>query len=143
MEHRNTVDVHLWHGPPGLSDEYFRLHKLDPKTPENMRTHPLCLMQKGPAWEANANERDSLMAAHSRYIHQLREQRKLGAAGGIGAPDDLLGRVVFKPGDLEETKQLMEDDPAVKAGVLKVEYHRWWSSEHKRARAALVDARSV
>src|SRR5690242_20385065 len=31
VEHRNIADVHAWMGPPGIGDEYRRLHAQDPK----------------------------------------------------------------------------------------------------------------
>ena len=130
VEYRNAVDVHAWQGPPDIGVEYFRLHKLDPNTPENMQMHPLCMLYRGQAWEEKQSARDSLLAAHERYIHQLRKQGKLGAAGGIDAPDDLLGLVIFRAIPMEEAEQLLDGDPAVQAGVLRVEYHHWWSADH-------------
>lgn len=130
VEHRNTVDVHAWQGPPDIGVEYFRLHKLDPSTPENMQAHPFCMLYRGAPWEENQSTRHSLLTAHEHYIDQLRAQGKLGAAGGIDAPDDLLGLVIFRPIPLEEAQRLLGEDPAVQAGVLRVEYHQWWSSDH-------------
>lgn len=130
LEHRNTVDVHVWLGPPGMGVEYFRLHKLDPSTPENMQVHPLCLLVHGAAWDEKASERDSLRAAHASYMIQLRHDGKLGAAGSIEGPDDFLGVVIFTALPLEEAQRLMEVDPAVKAGALRAEFHNWWSSDH-------------
>jgi len=130
VEHRNTIDVHAWRGPPNIGVEYFRLHKLDPNTPQNMQVRPFCMLYRGAAWEQKQGERDSLLTAHERYIDQLRMQGKLGAAGGIDAPDDLLGLVIFRPISLEEAQRLLGDDPAVQAGVLHVEYHHWWSADH-------------
>jgi len=130
MEHRNTVDVHAWQGPSGIGVEYSRLHKLNPNTPENMQIHPLCTFYRGAAWEVNASTRDSLLIAHERYIDNLREQGKLGAAGGVEGPDDLLGLVIFKPISVEDAQRSLQDDPALQAGVLRVHYHRWWSSDH-------------
>jgi uncharacterized protein YciI len=130
VEHRNTIDVHAWNGPEGIGVEYFRLHKLDPSTPENMQIHPFCMFYRGPKWNDMRNERDSLLRDHERYLAQLKEQGKLGAAGAIDAPDDLLALVIFKPIPLEEAQRLLDADPAAKAGVLRIEYHRWWSSDH-------------
>lgn len=130
LEHRNTADVHAWRGPPGIAVEYFRLHKLDPKTPENMQVHPLCMLYHGTAWDQKPSTRDSLLTAHERYVDHLREQGKLGAAGGIEAPDDLVSLVIFKPIPFEEAQSLLGEDPAVQAGVLRVEYHHWWSADH-------------
>jgi uncharacterized protein YciI len=124
LAHRNTVDVHAWLGPPGIGVEYFRLHKQDPKTPENMQSHPLCLLYRGAAWD------EKLLTAHERYIDRLHGLGKLGAAGAVEAPDDLLGMVIFKPIPLAEAQHLLRDDPAVQAGVLRVDFHAWWSSDH-------------
>ena len=130
VEHRNTVDVHAWQGPPDIGAEYRRLHTADPKTPENMQIHPLCMIYHGPSWERETNRRDALPAEHQRYVSSLRTQGKLGAAGAMGTDDELRELVIFKAIPLEEGKRLMEADPAVKAGVLRVEYHQWWSSDH-------------
>jgi uncharacterized protein YciI len=130
VEHRNTVDVHAWQGPPDIGTEYFRLRKLNPSTPENMQVHPFCMLYRGAAWEEKQAERGSLLTAHQHYVDQLREKGKLGAAGEIDPPDDLLGLVIFRPIPLEEAQRLLDDDPALWAGVLRVEYHNWWSSDH-------------
>jgi uncharacterized protein YciI len=130
LAHRNTVDVHTWLGPPGIGVEYFRLHKLDPGTPENMQSHPLCLLYHGAAWEEKRSKRDQLLTAHERYVDQIRSLGKLGAAGAIQAPDDLLGMVIFKPVSLQEAQRLLRADPAVQAGVLRADFHAWWSSDH-------------
>lgn len=42
----------------------------------------------------------------------------------------MIGIVVFQRMPPEEAGQLIADDPAVKVGVLSVEAHRWWSSDH-------------
>ena len=33
-------------------------------------------------------------------------------------------------GQVLEAQRLLEEDPAVKGDVLRVEWHRWWCSEH-------------
>ncbi len=81
VEHRNTVDVHAWNGPAGIGDEYVRLHRLDPATPENMQNHPLCMLSRGPVWGRMDADRDSILQAHARYIDQLKVVGKLGAQG--------------------------------------------------------------
>ena len=129
VEHRNTVDVHAWEGPSGIGEEYFRLHRLDPTTPENMQAHPFCMLLRGEQWDSK-RDREELLVAHEKYIGELRAAGKLGAGGRIEAPDELVGLVIFRPVQLEEAQQLMGEDPAVKAGILRVEYHRWWSSGH-------------
>ena len=135
VEHRNTVDVHAWEGPAGIGEEYFLLHKLHPKAPENMQVHPFCMVFHGPAWGNSTRQQSAWMQQHKDYVEQLRAQGKLGAAGpiensGEGDSGDFVGLVIFRPILDAEAKDLMEADPAVKAGALRVEYHRWWSSDH-------------
>jgi uncharacterized protein YciI len=126
VEHRNTIDVHAWDGPAGIGVEYARLHKLDPKTPENMQVHPFCMLFR----EKTGDAPKELMTAHAGYVAKLKADGKLSAAGRISGEDELAGLVVFRAISLEEAKKLMNEDPAVKAGLFRVEYHRWWSSYH-------------
>jgi uncharacterized protein YciI len=130
VEHRNTAEVYAWRGPEGIGDEYVRLHKLNPFTPENMAVHPLYILHQGPAWQGDGDRRAALLKAHSDYVNHLRESAKLGAAGEVEGADDLLGLVIFKPIPAEEARNLIEADPAIKAGLFRAEYHRWWSSDH-------------
>jgi uncharacterized protein YciI len=130
-EHRNTIDAHAWRAPAGIGDEYFRLHKEHPETPENMGAHPILLLTRGPAWNANdPKDRVVLLAEHQHYVDELRHAGKLSAAGPVEGDSSMIGIVVFHRIPLEEAQHLIGDDPAVKAGVLTVEAHRWWSSDH-------------
>ncbi len=45
-EHRNTVEVLAWRGPAGIGDEYKRLHKEKPETPEGMGIHPFVILRR-------------------------------------------------------------------------------------------------
>jgi uncharacterized protein YciI len=126
VEHRNTIDVHEWDGPSGIGEEYTRLHQLDPKTPENMQVHPFCMLFRERADDVPKE----VMAAHGRYVEKLKADGKLSAAGRVNGEDGLAGLVVFRAISLEEAERLLGEDPAVKAGVFRVEYHHWWSSDH-------------
>jgi uncharacterized protein YciI len=128
-EHRNTIDVHAWRGPAGIGDEYFRLHKEHPETPENMGVQPIMLLRRGPAWNGDPKQRVIGLVEHQHYVDELHRAGKLAAAGPVEGDNDMLGIVVFRRIPVEEAGRLMAADPAVKAGVLKVEAHRWWSAD--------------
>ena len=130
IEHRNTFDVHAWDGPPGVGEQYYEEHLLDPDAPVNMQIHPFCMLYRGADWDRKENKRDALLLAHERYIERLRAMGKLGAAGAIDDRDELLGLVIFRTIAFDEAQRLLEKDPAVEAGVLRAEYHRWWSADH-------------
>ena len=126
LKHRNTADVHAWQGPVGIGDQYTKLHKADPDAPDNMQLHPFGVLYHGTAWGPG----DPTLAAHERYIQQLREQGRLGAAGGVEAPDELVGLVIFKAIRMEDAQVFMSQDPAVRARVLRVEWHQWLCADH-------------
>ena len=130
VEHRNTVDVHAWRGPAGMGAEYFRLHKEHPETPENMGMQLLVIMHHETAWQGTSEQSAEVMAAHRKYIHDLRHDGKLGAAGAVEGETDLAGLVIFKRIPTEDAKKLVAEDPAVKAGFLHPEFHAWWSADH-------------
>ena len=124
VNHRNSVDVHAWRGPAGIGAEYFKLHREKPDTPENMGVHPLAILLRGSQGDS------SKLAAHREYIARLRREGKLAAAGPIEDDDAMAGIVVFRRIPLEEARTLIEADPAISAGVLRAELHRWWSADH-------------
>ena len=125
LEHRNLVEVHQWRGPAGIGAEYFRLHRQDPKTPQDMGVQPFCMLFRGPAWKESADLRE-----HDDYLARLRRDKTLAASGPIEADPSLVAIAVFNRMPDDEARRLIESDPAVKSGLLRVEYHRWWCAAH-------------
>jgi uncharacterized protein YciI len=123
-EHRNIVDVHTWMGPAGIGAEYRKLHAEDPKMPQNMGMHPLAIYVRGT--DASA----SVLRAHAEYITRLKNEGKLGAAGPFTGTDSIAGMVVFKRIPLDEAQALVNSDPAVAGGALRVEFHQWFNADH-------------
>ncbi len=129
VEHRNTIDVHASNGPPEIGAEYMHLHTLDPKTPENMQTHPLCIFLHGSTW-GDVAKREAGLKAHNVWIGKQRADGKLGAAGAMEGPDEMQGVVMFKAIPLEEVRKSVDADPAVTSGILRPELHTRWSADH-------------
>lgn len=115
---RNDVVIFAWRGPAGIGDEYRRLHAANPQTPEGMGVHPLFLL------------RGTAGSQHALYMEDLKKQGKVAADGPVAGLPELQAVVIFKRIPDEEARQLMDADPDVKSGALKVEAHRWWSAEH-------------
>ena len=126
LEHRNLVDVHAWRGPKGIGEEYFRIHKDKPDTPQGMGVQPLFLLYHGSAWVDRAQK----LSAHAEYLRRLRREGKVAMLGSTEGNDELSAMVVFNRITDEEAQRLMAEDPAVKANVLQAEFHRWWCAEH-------------
>jgi len=123
VEHRNTVDVLAWHGPAGVGEEYKRLHKADPQTPEGMGVHPFYLVRRSDDSKAE-------MTNHAAYVAGLLSKGKLAAAGPVNGGGNVSEVLIFNRIPDEEAAQIVEEDPGVKAGILTVEPHRWWCSAH-------------
>ena len=63
-------------------------------------------------------------------IRKMAETGKLILAGPFTDDGDLRGLFVFRTGTLEEAKALAEQDPAVKAGRLRLEWHPWFAAKN-------------
>ena len=126
VERRNTVDVFSWTGPAGIGVEHKRLHTADPNMPQDMGVHPFCLL----SLNRDLPGRDPLLQQHANYIAGLRKNGKLAAAGPSSGYGDVVETLIFSRIPDTEARQLLDADPAVKAGLLKPEFHRWWSAAH-------------
>jgi uncharacterized protein YciI len=125
VERRNTVELLSWHGPVGLGEEYMRLHREKPDTPEDMGVHPFVILRRSDG----APDR-GLMAKHSAYWAKLKADGKVLAAGAVDGDASAVGIVIFDRIPDEEAAALAKGDPSVAAGALSVEAHRWWSAAH-------------
>ena len=124
-EHRNTVEVLAWRGPAGIGEEYTRLHKQKPDMPVDMGVHPFVILRR------TEKELDpALMTKHAAYWAQLRARGKILAAGPVEGDPSTAGIVIFDRIPDAEAASLAAADPAVSAGVLAVEAHRWWCAAH-------------
>ena len=83
---------------------------------KDVRTIYLALLSKGAAWTSvAAPELQRLQQAHVDYLSKLAMTGQIVANGPIGDEGDLRGVVLFTAVGLDEARQLMSDDPAVKA----------------------------
>ncbi|MCI0442180.1 YciI family protein [bacterium] len=90
-------------------------------------TYYLGLLYKGPVRTQSADESAKVQSAHLQHLESLYKQGVLLIAGPMGDDGDLRGIVVLKVKSLEEAQALVNNDPAVKAGRLRVELHPWMS----------------
>ena len=74
------------------------------------------------------NELERIQREHLAYHAGLREAGHVVTNGPVdGQPDpSLRGLAFYRTGSLERSRQLAEDDPAVRAGRLAVEIMTWY-----------------
>ncbi len=128
-ELHGILDVHTWLAPAGIGDEYRRLDHEHPD--ENLRLHPIMILNHGRAWNStDPKQRVVPLANHIVYVERLHRGGKLGAAGEVEGDTEMVGIVIFQKMPLNEARNAMEDDPAVKSGLLAVDAHLWWCADH-------------
>ena len=66
---------------------------------------------------------DAVVWEHGRRNFELRKEGKLRVVLPLGKERELSGISIFSTG-VEETKALMDEDPAVKAGIFTYEIYR-------------------
>jgi uncharacterized protein YciI len=71
---------------------------------------------------------DRIQDEHVAYLTWLREADHIVTNGPVAEQPDpsLRGLAFYRTGSLERSRQLAEDDPAVRAGRLSVEIMTWY-----------------
>ena len=98
----------------------------DPAEPPGFEQYTLVLMKRGDHWNPNAPEFMDVMKQHHAFVKRMTDQGNMAIAGPFPFSDqgELRGVAIFRVG-AEQTAKLTQDDPIVKAGLLKAEIHPW------------------
>ena len=78
--------------------------------------------------EYSKEERAEIQKGHMANITKLAEMGKLILAGPFFGNESLRGIFIFDVGTREEASELTNTDPAIIAGVLKMELKEWYGS---------------
>jgi uncharacterized protein YciI len=97
-----------------------------PEGPAGFEQYTLVLMKRGDKWNPNAPEFMDVMKQHHAFVKLMIDEGNLAVAGPFpfGDQGELRGVGIFRVG-AEQTAKLVQDDPIVKAGLLKPEMHPW------------------
>ena len=93
-----------------------------------MKQYVMAFLMRGDSSSADSAEAERLQRAHLDNITRMAEEGKLLLAGPFLDNTDIRGIYIFNVSTLEEAEQLTVSDPAIKAGVLKMELHPWYGS---------------
>jgi uncharacterized protein YciI len=95
-------------------------------SPPELASYYFVLLTRGPQWTAEKTPvTEKIQTAHLANITKLHDAGKLALAGPFTDNGNWRGIFIFKTFSLEETKSLVENDPAVQAGRLTYEIHPW------------------
>ncbi len=94
-----------------------------------MRKYVMAFLLRGDrVSEYTSEQRSEIQAGHMSNISKMAEMGKLIVAGPFMGNEDLRGIYIFDVQTLEEAKALTETDPAIHAGVLKMDLKEWYGS---------------
>jgi len=98
----------------------------NPSEPAGFEQYTLVLMKRGDRWNPNAPEFMDVMKQHHAFLKQITDQGNFAIGGPFPFSDqgELLGASIFRVGT-EQTAKLTQEDPFVKAGLIKPEVHAW------------------
>lgn len=93
-----------------------------------MKQYVMVFLYSGDVRIEDEAKRSEIQKAHLKNITKLAEEKKLILAGPFLDNGELRGIFIFDVESLDEAKQLTESDPAVKAGILRMELKPWYGS---------------
>lgn len=94
-----------------------------------MKMYVLVMLKSGTNTTETKAKTDSLFAGHMANMGKMVEAQKLIVAGPMGKNDkNYRGIFVLNTKSIEEAKQLLESDPAIKAKLLEPELYNWYGS---------------
>lgn len=94
-----------------------------------MRKYVMALLLRGDrVSEYSPEQRQEIQAGHMANIGKMAEMGKLVLAGPFFGNEELRGIYIFDVQSIEEAKALTEADPAIQAGVLKMDLKEWYGS---------------
>jgi len=90
----------------------------------------MAIMKKGSKWETTkAEERGPILQQHLANVLSMYKSGTLALAGPFGDDTNLAGIFIVRTASADEAKSWVNDDPAVKAGLMAPEFHPWWSED--------------
>lgn len=98
-----------------------------------MKQYVMTFLKTGENKNLDSAERANLQIAHLKNIIRLADEGKLIVAGPFLDDQPVRGIFIFNVSSIEVAKKLTETDPAIKAGVLKMDLRPWYGS------AALIE----
>jgi uncharacterized protein YciI len=93
-----------------------------------MKKYVFAFLKRGSYKEKDSVKAAELQSAHLKNINRMAEEGKLVLAGPFMDNDDLRGIYIFNVQSVKEAEDLTNTDPAIQAGVLKMELKSWYGS---------------
>lgn len=103
-----------------------------PPVDNGMQIYYIGFLSRGERWTPEQTEQTrALQAGHMQHIQDMAKTGKLLIAGPFmyetgDADQNMRGIFIFDVATLDQAQALAAEDPAVKAGRLKIEFRKWY-----------------
>lgn len=100
-------------------------------SPESkLQLFQMAILKRGPKWTPNpGKDAPTIQKQHIEYVQSILASNKLMIAGAVKDESDIAAVYIFRTKAAEEAQTWVNDDPAVKNGLLVPELHPWWSED--------------
>jgi uncharacterized protein YciI len=92
-----------------------------------LKTYYLVLLKKGPNRAQDSLAIEEIQRGHMAHLEKMAAEKKMCLGGPMGVSHEIRGICVYNTASLEETTQLVHQDPAIKSGRLIAEIIPWLS----------------
>ncbi|HKO21705.1 MAG TPA: inositol monophosphatase family protein [Candidatus Eisenbacteria bacterium] len=94
-----------------------------------MRQYVVAFLYKGPNPVEDPEESKKMMKGHLANIQRLHDEGKVILAGPYLSQTDLRGYFLFDTDSVDAARAWCDTDPAISAGVFRVDLHPWYSAK--------------
>ncbi len=94
-----------------------------------MKKYYMVFLKKGEVRSQDSTQAAEIQKGHMEHIGKLAKDGYLHIAGPFGGNGEMRGILVLSVKTKEEAEMLASEDPAVKAGRLKIEVLEWWAAK--------------
>ena len=101
----------------------------DPPPRDQMMVYFVGYLFAGPKRDLPESEADRIQREHRAYMRRQKELGHYVLSGPFADSADPRGQVVMRVESIEEAQAIVAADPAVRAGVLRVEIRPWYSAK--------------
>lgn len=122
--------VLAWFAEKGIGDGYFERTAGTPDAAVPMVDYQFGLLMRGAKADAiPPGQLEEIQKGHMAHIGKMADGGLLVAAGPFEDGGDYRGIFVFRAASLEQARAMAEQDPAVRAGRLRLDLYPWKVAE--------------
>lgn len=120
-----TVFVLAYSSSNAQSGVSRQLQEVKPNADVEMKDYVMVVYKTGPNKAKLAKESKKIHQEHLAFLLTFQEEGIIAMQGEVTGQNDITALVLFAIAEMEEVKNRINEDPAIKAGLYKAEFVIW------------------